>query len=166
MTPSIATCQNSDSIVLVSLTNSEDAINGKYKIKSVDSSSYPLDLILLDRFIVDETKRSTSGFIQLTIQEKKKLQIEVFVGDSLLYQKSIKYKIKNDRVELISQYRLPFVFVLVNGWNKRKSSIGLLSNGNINVNSYNSSLMLLTVIPFFGGSNYVNGLEFEKINGS
>lgn len=148
-----------------------EKLNGDFQLQSIDSSYRTLEHALFlkvnnvnnwpTRHI--DSNYFTSYHINLNVKSRKELQVKLFKGNTLIQTNLIKGKIKKNYFVCRRQWRI-HPLILVNFAEEHKTRLGLLENDNLVLDTANSALIYLTVLPFFGGDAYNHHLVFERID--
>ncbi len=164
---SCATLKKSNQIdySLQNLDNKYKELEGDYRVYSTDTTYRTLEFSLFYKGQYNYNNFPDSNVrINLKVIDKRRLKVTLYDGNEILNQKIRRGKIKDSYFQINRSIRIYPFWIILNGLGIHKTRVGLLTNGNLLVDTANDGIALLVIFPFFGKGDQHYGLEFEKIN--
>jgi hypothetical protein len=155
--------------------NDISKFDGEYNILSSDTS-YPT----LAHALTFSDKKYLNDFNHLNILAEKDvrlkiksiddthLKITVYRNNKVLKTKILRGKLSDNYFQFTStkiSSISPF-YLILNRYRKQENRIGLLENGDLTLDSYEGGVLLLFVMPTFGGDSGSYNLIFKRRNSS
>jgi len=139
-------------------------LNGSYSIYSLDNS-ITLPRCLVYNFTFNQNNLPNEGDrVNLEISSKNRINVTIYDDNSIVKKKKLKGTIRNGYFESSSCYLDPFYF-LIYAVTKQKTRIGLLTNGNLIIDSGRSTRgFMFFFMPFAGADDYDQNKEFKRLH--
>lgn len=145
--------------------NSLKAINGDYKLNQNEHCGG----MSLDAAFDFKTefncinKPYSTYFMRLTTLDEKRIKAELFQGNKLIEEKTLRGKLRKNYFIINASLKFPLFYGIFNVYRSRKTRIGVLPNGNLTIDNDTGGCGMLVVLPLICSGNDSYGIKYKRI---
>lgn len=149
--------------IILSNSNSE-ILNGKYLIIGLgEYTGYLNSYLLTNRNPFQKTFPDSNDFVQLKLIDKNKMKISVFQNGKKIQEEIVKGKIEENYFQFKPRFNIHLFTLILNAYNTNDTRISILKNGNLTLDSEQTSCGFLLIMPLVGSEGKKYNLEFQRI---
>jgi hypothetical protein len=152
-------------------SNDLSKLDGDYEIISTDTS-YPTlarALTFTDKKVLNNFNRIdqlVKNDFRLNIKslDERHLRITLYIRNEIVKTKTIKGKLSDNYFQFTMRKISPVspFYLILSLYKKQENRIGLTKNGELLLDSYEGGVLLLLVVPTFGGDTDAYNLIFKR----
>jgi len=158
--------------LLETLTSSElSKFDGDYEIISTNTS-YPTlaraltftDKSVLNNFNHIDQFAKKEFRLNIKSLDERHLKITLYSGNKIIKTKTLKGKLSDNyfQFKMTKISPIPPFYLILSLYKKQKNRIGLTKSGDLLLDTYEGGVLLLVVVPTFGGDSDAYSLVFKR----